>query len=213
MKRLLFSLLASSLLNACATTHITPAQESPLEGLVASCTDNPSLNLTGYRGIQCTFENKSNINLKFKISEISFSNPDAKIVSRSEAEDVMSAWQAAKEQETQNRKIGTLAVLGIGFLAILSGEPGMADAGLAAVAGASIYDDAKDIKDGYYTQQYGKSEFYSYGDTVLNKKIHVPANLYVKKGFLVESEYNIGSVELCFDNATQCQWFPLLGLR
>ena len=213
MKKLGISLLTSSLLSACATTHVTPSQESPLEGVVASCADNPSLNLTGYRGIQCTFENKSTKNLNFKISEISFSNPDAKIVSRSEAGDVMNAWQAAKERETHNRKIGTLAVLGIGFLAILSGEPGLADTGMAAVAGASIYDDVKDIKDGYYTQQYGKSEFYSYGDSILNKKIHVPANLYVKKGFLVESEFNIGSVELCFNDDTQCQWFPLLGLQ
>ncbi len=47
-------------------------------------------------------------------------NPRARLIESSEAADVTSAFQDAKEQHIYNRKMGTLAIMTLGIIAIVT---------------------------------------------------------------------------------------------
>ncbi|SMF56984.1 hypothetical protein [Pseudobacteriovorax antillogorgiicola] len=195
---------------SCTTTHITPEQSTPIPTLGASCAVNESLEIDGFRGIVCTFENHGTETIRFKLAGIRFDDPSTKLVKNSESQDLMNAWAEAKKQDTHNRKMGVLAAVGLGFVAVLTGDANVMNAGLATVSVASSYDAAADINDSYEERQYGDAQVYAFGESILGSSIAVPRNLPIRKGFLVESsEPSIFSVSLCFNDENNCQEFPL----
>ena len=198
-------LVTCSLITSCATTHINPEVESPIPDLQVSCATYDNLELSGYEGVQCTFENRGYDTVRFKLVDISFDDPDASIVNRSEARDILQAWQEKKNREIHNRKVGAVAVMGVGLLAMIFGDSSMANAGLLAASGASTYDTAADISDSLDEKNYGKSGSYAYGDDLLFNRITVPAELAVKRTFLVESDYGLTGIKLCFEDLDSCQ--------
>ncbi len=208
--KMYLSLLLATILSSCITTHINPAENTPVAGLKASCSLNKDMKISDYYGILCAFENQSPETAKFSIVEMKHFNPRVRLVESSEAADVTLAFQDAKEQHIYNRKMGTLAVMGLGIIAIVTGDSSTANLGAAVTTGAIAFDGVADISEGYNEFKYGKSQMYSFGDKILNRPIVIPSGLHVKKGFLFKAPDIFNTIELCFNSLDQCQTFELL---
>ncbi|NRA65931.1 MAG: hypothetical protein HRU19_15695 [Pseudobacteriovorax sp.] len=205
----LMTIIGATLATGCVSTHINPPVESPVVGVDASCALSETVDIDEFYGVTCTLENTVDETIRFRISDISVPNPELSLVSQDDAESITDAIEDRRKTDIHNRKMGTLAVIGLGIVAILSGDSSLMTAGSVAVAGADGYNAGSDISESHRQAQYGNATTYAYREHVVGKRMTLPSRLSTKINFIVEGPFAPDTVSLCFADDLGCMDYPV----
>ena len=200
--------LAGLLLISCVTRHPSEPQSSYASSLQTSCTISPVIQLDQVHAVLCSFENTSQQMLQVELTAIELDD-DARLMEAAELASIIEAAEQQQQDQRFDRKVGSLAVVGLGLLAVFSGDPDLMSIGGAAISGAVVHDDLADLDEAHRQQQFGAMAIYSYGEKRLKQSMTIPAGLYVRRGFLIHRSLPPETLRLCYAGSESCQSFSL----